>query len=124
MTSESKIISPEVIAEAQELLKLAMETPREVADVFVEYSAHVHCLHVSVYLGGWREGAAKDVDGGEYLDTEGAFARIQALHAKAKSTVAAWQESPKPLRDTQRAKSLRASAERLMAEADALTQAP
>jgi hypothetical protein len=114
-------ISPEVIAEAQALLAFAMSTPREIADIFVDYSSHVRRLYVQVYLGGWREGLPKDIDDGEYLDSESSLEGIQGMRLKVEGAVAQYRENPRPIRQTDRAKSLREAAQKLMAEAESLT---
>jgi len=44
-----------------EVFRLALSTPREIADVFVEFSAHVGQIGVRVYPQGWQ----RDLDGSD-----------------------------------------------------------
>ena len=117
-------ISPEVIAECQALLAFAMSTPREIADVFVDFSPHVGRLYVQVYLGGWREGMQKDIDEGQYVDSEDGLAGIQGMRRKVEAMVREWRDKPHRQRENERSKSLREAAQKLLAEAESLTPAP
>lgn len=42
------------------LLEIALTTPREVADIFFDWSPHCTSFQVRVFLGGWSEGADPD----------------------------------------------------------------
>ena len=44
----------ELLPIAQEILALAMNTPKEIADIFVEWCPHVGYLTVRVHPGGWE----------------------------------------------------------------------
>lgn len=43
-----------------ELLEIALTTPREVADIFFDWSPHCTSFQVRIFLGGWVEGADPD----------------------------------------------------------------
>lgn len=45
-----------------ELMRLAIETPREIADVHVRFSGHCNSIDVDVFAGGW-DNATKDAAG-------------------------------------------------------------
>lgn len=46
--------TPEDQKKIQELMQLAITTPREIADVFVQFHAHINGISVQIHSDGWR----------------------------------------------------------------------
>ena len=55
--------SSAAFAIAAEVFRVAYATPPAVADVFVEYSAHINAVDFRCYTGGWKDGRRPDFTG-------------------------------------------------------------
>ncbi len=53
-------LTPETQALLSELFLAAINTPREKADVFVEYAAHINGVRVQTHKGGWTTASIPD----------------------------------------------------------------
>ena len=62
--------TPEQIEDAKAILQMAMETPSDVADVFVEFVPHCDCLDVRVFGGGWMKDAEPTARRNLYLSRD------------------------------------------------------
>lgn len=116
-------ISPEIIAEAQSLLALAMTTKSDVADVFVDFSPHVAQIAVRIYQYGWREHVDDILNKAVYLDDETSLTRVRALVEEVKATITAVPTEPKAATSSKSA-ALREAAAKLLAKADAIMATP
>lgn len=85
-----------------DLLEIALTTPREVADIFFDWSPHCTSFQARVFLGGWIEGADPDTRISGYLKSSLEH-EIESLPEKLRSfldanNVAAIKEERKQAR--------------------------
>lgn len=70
--TEAPVAQAEITARSRKLvtciLDLALTTPKEVADVFVDYSPHVQSVSVRIHVFGWNEGVPSVLGRTIYLD--------------------------------------------------------
>lgn len=108
-----------------ELLSIAMATPKTVADVHINYSAHVDLIHVQVYAHGWHKGADPSFDKVRYLDrTDSDFAHLRKIHEDLVAHLESLRGKTEFDRRAERIATLRANAAKLLAEADTLAGNP
>jgi hypothetical protein len=82
MNKPTRPTAAEIVSEVQHLVAIALATPKEVADVFVDWSAHVNCVHVKVHAHGWREGAEAILADDCYTDGDNAHAKLLVLRQR------------------------------------------
>lgn len=103
------------------ILEIALTTPKETADVFVDWSPHCDSLDIRVFAFGWSKGADSTLDLGCYFS----HGHAEADLTKAKDRLEKYllelnsPEAAKAAR-SKKAAELRVAAERLAAEAAAL----
>lgn len=82
-----KTVSPEVSEAALELFAIAMSTPRHVADVSMEYAAHVNGITCRIYLGGWIESKVPVYDSTIYLDEDDASNQVAWMLSEVRKII-------------------------------------
>lgn len=111
-----------MVAEVQALVAFAMQTPSDVANIFVEYSPHVQSVWARVYLGGWKPDVPTDADIRVYLDHDiDAMAGLRNMKAELARVLEGWMEKPVHERISKKAAQMRETAQKLLAEAESLT---
>lgn len=113
-----------ICSEVQNILAIALATPKEVADVFVDFSAHVNCVHVKVHAHGWREGAEAVFTDDCYTDGYNVCAKLLVLRQRLEECLHDLANVSEKERAAIKAKAIRARAEKLLAEADAIEGKP
>ncbi len=116
-----ELYTPEFAAEVSALLATAVSTPREVADVFFEYSAHCDIFRVRAYTNGWVANSDCDFEmqvfPGVDSDMLAALKRMRAKLAEYLANAAG--QEPRSLAK-KRAAEMRKRAAEILADADAL----
>lgn len=108
------------ILDAQELLKIAMTTPREIADVFVWLSPHCDVVNVHVHKWGWEEHKPIHLNVSAYFGPTNIENRtVSQLLAQVRECLAEIEATPKPDKRTlalEKAEALERQAANLRAE--------
>lgn len=112
---------PQIIAEAQALLALAMNTPSDVADVFVSYYSHTGSIDVSLHDYGWVPDSDASARWHAYADSESAQTELARIHREIAERLDRLRSTPKPQANAEKAEQLRKSAEVLLAQANTLS---
>jgi predicted transcriptional regulator len=120
MNKPTRPTAAEIVSEVQHLVAIALATPKEVADVFVDWSAHVNCVHVNVHAHGWREGAEAILADDCYTDGDNAHAKLLVLRQRLEARLYDLATVSEKERAAIKAKAIRDRATKLMAEADAI----
>jgi hypothetical protein len=63
-------MTPETKQTFLDVFALALDTPKEIADIFVSWYPHTSDLRASVFVGGWKKDAAPEAVYDFYADDE------------------------------------------------------
>ena len=114
-------LTAEARALVHAIFEIALTTPKNVADVFVDWSPHCSLLSFYANPGGWNEGAKAVCEHRFYLNHKDTPEKVTEALAKAKAAledcIAECTNTSEADRRGRKAAELRARAERLTAEA-------
>jgi len=114
--------SQEVITQAVNILAIAMSTPTNIADVFVQWSPHCQSLDVSGHSFGWHENKSAEFKRDLYFHhSKDALAELTQVREDLMAYIADCEKAGPAERAESDAKALRAQAAKLLAEADSLS---
>lgn len=109
------------VLDAQELLRIALTTPKELADVFVWVSGHCGVVDVNIHKWGWKEDTDPTFKGTAYFSPSGLAETqpVSSLLTWTRERLAEIEATPKPDKRTlalEKAEALEKQAANLRAE--------